>query len=53
MSTFQLSKEQANQNKQWQLKYLQNVPLDTGITSPEGYNIHADPAPPYICSFII
>ncbi len=29
-------------------KYRQAVPLDTGITSPEGYNVYPDPSPPYI-----
>ena len=29
-------------------KYRINVPLDTGITSPEGYSIFPDPGPPYI-----
>ncbi len=29
-------------------KYRQAVSLDTGITSPEGYNIYPDPGIPYI-----
>lgn len=33
---------------QWQRVYNSNVPNDTGITSPEGYNIYADPTTPYV-----
>ena len=41
-------KQAMSQNYEWQKLYQKDVPTDTGITSGEGYNIHADPAPPYI-----
>jgi len=40
--SYQAYKEQQANDMKWQSKYLQNVPLDTGITSPEGYNLYAD-----------
>lgn len=45
--TYQQYKSQILANRSWQAKYLDQVPLDTGITSPQGYNIYADPVPPY------
>lgn len=41
-------KQAAKQNYSWQQMYQKDVPSDTGITSGEGYNIHASPAPPYV-----
>lgn len=33
---------------QWQSRYNRNLPNDLGVTSPEGYNIYADPTTPYV-----
>ena len=41
-------KQAMKQNYEWQKVYLQNVPQDTGITSPEGYNVYPDPRVPYV-----
>jgi hypothetical protein len=46
--SFQAYKDQMAQDRGWQDKYLESVPLDTGLTSPQGYNIYPDPVPPYI-----
>ncbi len=41
-------KSQMKQNYEWQKFYKQDVPLDTGVTSPEGYTVGPDPGPPYV-----
>ena len=46
--SYQAYKDQVGQNKDWQAKYLTSVPQDTGITSPQGYNVYPDPNPPYL-----
>ena len=40
-------KQAMKQNYEWQRNYA-SVPDDTGIVSPEGYNVYPDPSVPYI-----
>jgi hypothetical protein len=41
-------KRDMKQNYGWQQFYTSSVPNDTGVVSPEGYNLLASPEPPYI-----
>lgn len=41
-------KQTATQNYNWQQFYTRDTIHDTGIVSPEGYNIHASPQAPYV-----
>lgn len=41
--SFPLYKAEMAQDKVWQAKYLESATPDTGVTSPQGYNIFADP----------
>ena len=41
-------KQAMQQNYAWQQFYQRDRPQDTGITSPEGYNILSDPQVPYV-----